>query len=212
MVLESFYEAEQLISNLSRHLVTQEHRDARFAKAARLRKQGISIRVVVQSVDVERKTVGRRLCARRAPTWRHYDRSTKMHIRAEGLGKPVPFTLKGGKIHDSKAFATLVRIGWIKRLGRGSPRFTSVRLAANKGCSSGVIRSIPRRRGIQPVIPTKSNERPDLTSDGHAYRERNRVEWLIHQLKRFRQIATKDDKCTANYLGMITIAAILRWI
>jgi hypothetical protein len=48
--------------------------------------------------------------------------STKIHIRAEGLGKPVTFTLTGGEVHDSKAFATLMGTGWIKRLGRGRPR------------------------------------------------------------------------------------------
>jgi transposase len=90
--------------------------------------------------------------------------STKIHIRAEGLGKPVTFTLTGGEVHDSKAFATLMGTGWIKRLGRGRPRLKPDRLAADKAYSSGVIRSALRRRGIQPVIPTKSNQqagRPD---------------------------------------------------
>lgn len=138
--------------------------------------------------------------------------STKIHIRAEGLGKPVTFTLTGGEVHDSKAFATLVGTGWIKRLGRGRPRLKPERLAADKAYSSGVIRSALRRRGIQPVIPTKSNERPDPTFDRDAYRERNRVERLINKLKQFRRIATRYEKRAANYLAMITIAAILLWL
>ncbi|MFP3700533.1 IS5/IS1182 family transposase, partial [Burkholderia sp. SIMBA_013] len=32
--------------------------------------------------------------------------STKIHVRAEGLGKPVIFTLTGGEVHDSMAFTT----------------------------------------------------------------------------------------------------------
>ncbi|WP_247895020.1 IS5 family transposase [Azospirillum brasilense] len=138
--------------------------------------------------------------------------STKIHIRAEGLGKPVTFSLTGGEVHDSKAFATLMGSGWIKRLGRGRPRLKPERLAADKAYSSGVIRSALRRRGIQPVIPTKSNERPDPTFDRDAYRERNRVERLINKLKQFRRIATRYEKRAANYLAMITIVATLLWL
>jgi len=124
----------------------------------------------------------------------------------------VTFTLTGGEVHDSKAFATLMGTGWIKRLGRGRPRLKPDRLAADKAYSSGVIRSALRRRGIEPVIPTKSNERPAPGFDRDAYRERNRVERLINKLKQFRRIATRYEKRAANYLGMITIAAILLWL
>lgn len=93
--------------------------------------------------------------------------STKIHVRAEGLGKPVTFTLTGGEVHDSMAFAALVGTGWIRRVGRGRPRLKPDRLAADKAYSSGVIRRALRRRGIQPVIPTKGNERPDLTLRPH---------------------------------------------
>jgi len=115
-------------------------------------------------------------------------------------------------VHDSKAFATLMGSGWIKRLGRGRPRLKPDRLAADKAYSSGVIRSALRRRGIEPVIPTKSNERPDPRFDRDAYRERNRIERLINKLKQFRRIATRYEKRAVNYLAMITIAAILLWL
>ena len=138
--------------------------------------------------------------------------STKIRIRAEGLGKPVTFTLTGGEVHDSKAFATLMGTGWIRRLGCGRPRLKPDRLAADKAYSSGVIRSALRRRSITPVIPTKSNERPNAAFDRDAYRERNRVERLINRLKQFRRIATRYEKRAVNYLAMITIAAILLWL
>lgn len=124
----------------------------------------------------------------------------------------MSFTLTGGEVHDSKAMATLMGTGWIKRLGRGRPRLKPDRLAADKAYSSGVIRSTLRRRGIQPVIPTRSNERPDPDFDRDAYRERNRVERLINRLKQFRRIATRYEKRAANYLAMIAIVAIILWL
>ncbi|WP_174451727.1 transposase [Azospirillum baldaniorum] len=81
------------------------------------------------------------------------------------------------------------------------------RLAADKACSSGVI-----CRGIQPAIPTKRNERPEPTFDRTAYRECNRVERRIGRLKQFRRTATRYKKRAANYLVMITVAAILLWL
>ena len=138
--------------------------------------------------------------------------TTKIHIRAEGLGKPVTFSLTGGQVHDSQQFATLMGTGWIRRLGRGRPRRNPDRVAGDKAYSSGKIRETLRRRGIGAVIPTKENERRQPDFDRDAYRERNRIERLINQLKQFRRIATRYEKRAVNYLAMITIAAILLWL
>ena len=138
--------------------------------------------------------------------------TTKIHIRAEGLGKPVTFSLTGGQVHDTQQFATLMGTGWIRRLGRGRPRLKPDRVAGDKAYSSGKIRDALRRRGIGAVIPTKENERRQPDFDREAYRERNRIERLINRLKQFRRIATRYEKRAANYLAMITIAAILLWL
>jgi transposase len=69
-----------------------------------------------------------------------------------------------------------------------------------------------RRRGIGAVIPTKENEQRQPDFDREAYRQRNRIERLINRLKQFRRIATRYEKRAANYLAMITIAAILLWL
>jgi hypothetical protein len=87
-----------------------------------------------------------------------------IHIRAEGLGKPVTFTLTGGQVHDSQQFATLMGTGRIRRLGRGRPRLKPDRVAGDKAYSSRAIRESLRKRGIGAVIPTKSNERPPSTA------------------------------------------------
>ena len=138
--------------------------------------------------------------------------TTKIHIRAEGLGKPVTFSLTGGQVHDSQQVATLMGTGWIQRLGRGRPRLRPARVAGDKAYSSRKIRDMLRRRGIRAVIPTKSNEPRRANFDREAYRERNRIERLINRLKQFRRIATRYEKRAANYLAMITLAAILLWL
>ena len=69
-----------------------------------------------------------------------------------------------------------------------------------------------RRRGITPVIPTKSNQRRQPRFDREAYRRRNLVERLIGRLKQFRRIATRYEKRAVNYLAMVTIGMIRLWL
>ncbi len=102
--------------------------------------------------------------------------------------------------------------GWIRRLGRGRSRLKPDRVAGDKAYSSGKIRKALRRRGIDAVIPIKENEQRQPDFDREAYRQRNRIERLINRLKQFRRIATRYEKRAANYLAMITIAAILLWL
>lgn len=138
--------------------------------------------------------------------------STKIHVRAEGHGKPVVFVLTAGERNDQVALPALTRRGAIKRRGRGRPRLRPRRLVGDKGYSSRTVRAALRRRGIGAVIPTRSNERRGPRFDKAAYRERNRVERLFNKLKQCRRIATRYAKRAANYHAMLTIAAILLWI
>jgi transposase len=75
------------------------------------------------------------------------------------------------------------------------------------------LRRYLRRRGIRAVIPSKSNQPRQRGFDRAAYRERNRVERTINRLKQWRRVATRYEKREANYLAMVTIAAIvLLWL
>lgn len=137
--------------------------------------------------------------------------TTKIHIRADGFGKPVTFTVTGGEVHDSRMIDTLMEGGRIKRAGRGRPRSRPRRVAGDKAYSSRTIRAALQRRHITPVIPTKKNETPDPLFDREAYRRRNLIERLINKLKNFRRIATRYEKRAKYYLNMITLGAILIW-
>ena len=106
----------------------------------------------------------------------------------------------------------LLERGAVKRRGRGRPRKRPARLAGDKGCASGKARRALRRRGIGAVIPRKQGERPDPRFDRAAYRERSRVERTINRLKQFRRVATRYEKRAANYLAMVTVAAITLWL
>src|SRR3954471_12603230 len=102
--------------------------------------------------------------------------TTKIHLRCEGYGKPVTFTLTGGQVHDSQQVSALISRGAIRRIGRGRPRLRPAKMVGDKAYSSRRIRLALRKRGIIPVIPTKANERRQPGFDREAYRQRNIIE------------------------------------
>ena len=62
------------------------------------------------------------------------------------------------------------------------------------------------------LIPRRGGEEAGYGFDWEAYRERNRIERSINRLEQFRMIAVRYEKRAANYLAMLTIAAILPWL
>jgi len=116
--------------------------------------------------------------------------------------------LTAGERHEQIALDDVVDHGAIRRRGRGRPRLRPRRLAGDKGYSSPSARRRLKRRGIKPVIPTKSNQPRDSAFDREAYRRRNMVERLINRLKPYRHIATRYEKRAVNYLAMVKIGMI----
>src|SRR5215211_1652616 len=138
--------------------------------------------------------------------------STKLHLRAEGNGRPITAVLTGGERQEQIALERLLDQGAIRRSGRGRPRLRPLKVAGDKAYSSPTARRRLRRRNITPVIPTKSNERRNPRFDRAVYRQRNRIERLINRLKQSRRIATRYEKRAVNYHAMVTIGMIRLWL
>ena len=138
--------------------------------------------------------------------------STKVHLRAEGNGRPITAVLTPGERHEQAALEALMDRGAVRRPGLGRPRLRPRQVAGDRGYSSPTVRRRLRRRHVQPVIPTRKDQPRQTRFDRQAYRQRNRVERLINRLKQFRRIATRYEKRAANYLAMITIGMILLWL
>jgi transposase len=138
--------------------------------------------------------------------------SSKLHLRAEGHGRPITAVLTSGERHEQVALEALLDQGAIRHPGRGRSRLRPRRTAGDKSYSSPTARGRLRRRHIRAVIPSKSNQRRQPNFDRTAYRRRNRVERLINRLKQFRRIATRYEKRATNYLAMVHISMLLLWL
>lgn len=90
-----------------------------------------------------------------------------------------------------------------------------MKLAGDKGYRADWIDEYLLQLGITPVIPSKENEDRDsrpVEFDREAYRERNIIERLIGWLKESRRILTRFEKTAKNYLGMLKMAFIQRYL
>jgi transposase len=144
--------------------------------------------------------------------------STKLHLRTDGAGRPLVLLVTPGQRHEVTQLEALLDGGAVKRTGpdgrpgRGRPRKRPGKLAGDKGYSYPSARRLLRRRGITPVIPTKSDQPRQARFDRAAYQGRNRVERSVGRLKQFRRVATRYDKRAVNYLAWVTLAAALIWL
>ncbi len=120
--------------------------------------------------------------------------------------------LQPGQRHESRVFERLMDSGAVRRPGRGRPRVRPRRVVGDKAYSNRRIRAWLRRHGIRVTIPRTANERRRGPCDKALYKLRAKVEQLINRLKQFRRIATRYEKRAANYLGMVTLGAILLYL
>lgn len=118
-------------------------------------------------------------------------------------GVPLGALLTAGQSHESISFEAVMDTVRISRRRRPDA------VACDKGYSVPRIRKWCARRGIQAVIPTKSDQ-PREPFSRRKYRRRNSVERCIGWLKCCRRIATRHEKLATSFLAMVKLAMIQR--
>lgn len=83
---------------------------------------------------------------------------------------------------------------------------------ADKGYDTNDFRSTLEGKGIEAVIPSKSNRKEPIPYDKDVYKERNLVERFFNQIKHFRRIATRYEKTSRNFLAMLHLVATVIWL
>jgi transposase len=88
-------------------------------------------------------------------------------------------------------------------------------LAGDKGYSFERIRHWLRRHAIKAVIPRRRDQHPGdgrHRFDRRLYRRRSVVEQLVCWLKESRRLSTRFEKLAVNFLAMIHLAFIERYL
>ena len=142
--------------------------------------------------------------------------STKLHLVSDGNGVPLAAYLTPGQRHESIVFEAVMDEVSIKQ-SRGRPITRPRKLAGDKAYSQKRIRQWLAGKGIEAVIPQRSDQIRQHTAkplkfDRKAYRQRNVVERCIGWLKECRRLSTRYEKLAENFLAMVTLAMIQRYL
>ncbi len=103
-----------------------------------------------------------------------------------------------------------VRVPRAHRAGRPCQR--PERLIADRGYDSNAIRAALDTRGIQPIIPARSNNRQATHQDGRCLR-RYRRRWIVERshawLYNFRRLVVRYERSAEGYTALVHLACAL---
>ncbi len=118
----------------------------------------------------------------------------------DGRGNPLAIRLTPGNTHDIVEAPALLK----QANGRN--------FIADKGYDSNALIVAILERGMNAVIPPRSNRKTPRAYDLELYKERHRVEFYFNKLKQYRRVATRYDKNASQFLGFVLVASIRIWL
>lgn len=124
--------------------------------------------------------------------------------------------LTAGQTHESTQFEDLLTRVAVPRTAVRARRRPK-RVAADRAYDAQRIRHWLRQRGIQAVIPPirrRGKRKPGrpVSYNREFYRERSTIEQCVGWLKEYRAVATRYEKLALNYLGLLKLAMIRRYL
>lgn len=140
---------------------------------------------------------------------------TKLHLLTDGNGTPLAATLTPGQTHESRGFKPVLQAVRVPD-GRGGHRRRPRALAGDKAYSCSWIRTYLRTRRIERVIPQKSDQigrrGGHRKFDKTKYRRRHVIEQCVGWLKELRRLATRFEKLAVNFLAMVKLGFVDRYL
>ncbi|WPO38968.1 IS5 family transposase [Tardiphaga sp. 42S5] len=125
--------------------------------------------------------------------------TTKIHMLADTLGRPLRFIITAGQAGDVTQAPALLH----DQAGEA--------VLADKAYDSNALRAIIADMGATAVIPSNRTRKVIIPHDINVYKQRNRIERCFCRLKHFRRFATRYDRRTSHFAGFIHLAAAMIW-
>lgn len=126
--------------------------------------------------------------------------TTKVHMLADTLGRPLRFILTPGQAGDVTTATALLE------------GFDAKAVLADKAYDANWLRARISQMGAEAVIPCNPTRKTPIPYDRAVYRARNRIERCFNKLKHFRRFATRYDRLAKHFLSFIHLAATMIWM
>lgn len=125
--------------------------------------------------------------------------TTKIHMLADALGRPLRFILTSGQVHDIVTAPALL------------DGVEGKAVIADKAYDSNDFRRTIADAGMAAVIPSTRSRKLPIPHDSDLYKVRNRIERCFNKLKHFRRFATRFDRRAVHFLAFIHLASAMIW-
>jgi transposase len=134
-------------------------------------------------------------------------------VVVDGQGTPLGAHLDSASPAEVKLLEKALDTVAVKRRGKpGRPRKHPERVIADRGYDSNAAREALARRGIEPIIPCRSNNTVATHQDGRKLRRYKR-RWIVERtfswLGYFRRLVVRYDRRLGSYAGFFHIACAL---
>jgi transposase len=126
--------------------------------------------------------------------------TTKIHMLADALGRPLRFILTGGQTHDVATAPAL-----LDGVDGGA-------VIADKAYDSNELRQLIADAGMAAVIPSTRSRKVPIPHDATIYKARNCIERCFNKLKHFRRFATRFDRRASHFMAFIHLASAMIWM
>lgn len=134
-------------------------------------------------------------------------------VLVDGAGTPLGVYLDAATPAEVTLLeATLATVAVRRRHRAGRPRQKPTRLILDRGYDSNPLRRRLAQRGIEPIIPARSNRHSASHQDGRTlrrYRHRWIVERTIAWLGHFRRLLIRHERFTRIYGAFLHLACAL---
>jgi len=126
--------------------------------------------------------------------------TTKIHLAADTLGRPLRVILTPGQAGDAPQAPALIA------------GFKARHVLADAAYDSARIRACIAEIGAEAVIPRHPTRKTHIAHDKLTYKARNRIERCFNKLKHFRRIATRYDRRALYFLAFVLLACTMLWM
>jgi len=119
---------------------------------------------------------------------------------ADALGRPLRFIVTAGQVGDITQAPALLK------------DHTGKAVLADKAYDSNALRETIAAMGAEAVIPSNRSRKIIIPHDELAYKNRNRIERCFGRMKHFRRFATRYERRTAPFKGVVHLIAAMIWM
>lgn len=140
-------------------------------------------------------------------------KGTKLMVLADGAGTPIGVHLDSASPAEVRLVdKTLDTVSIPKAHHPGHPRKKPDRLIGDRGFDSNKVRESLAQRGIEPIIPCRSNNTVATHQDGRKLRRFKR-RWKIERTNSwifsFRRLVVRYEHLIKIYTGLVHMACAL---